>query len=303
MIMDRTKFDYLDSGIHQNILVQAKLGEKLGILSVPPILERVALRLVKRNPKWKLVIDGWPVYTDGKRLVKKFWVYQGSEKLGWVAISHNYTTNNPSITFDSPALSMNRERKQYNETGSEDTAVRVIEKNFFAKPLEQVLLEQIGVAKGVIEEFTGNKQRVLRGLREDINPSILRYVWDNIDTLRGELVANYGATDRLIDDTLAAQEALENIIPISGATDRLKATRSEQGWVAHMVLIREGAYYTYEFGDQVTGNIVSYTTDTLPPNIKGKLGMLKLVEAKNLITGVGARINENTYVVLEGGVE
>jgi len=296
MIMDRTKFDYLDSGIHQNILVQAKLGEKLGILSVPPILERVALRLVKRNPKWKLVVDGWPVNTDGKRRVKKFWVYQGSEKLGWVAISHNYTTNNPSITFDSPALSANRERKQYNETGSEDTAVRVIEKNFFAKPLEQVLLEQIGVAKGVIQEFHENKQRVLWGLRDDINPSILRYVWDNIDTLRGELVANYGATDRLIDDTLAAQEALENITPIS------KATRSEQGWVAHMVLIREGTYYTYEFGAEIPP-IVSYTTDTLPPNIKGKLGMLKLVEAKNLITGVGARINENTYVVLEGGVE
>lgn len=296
MIMDRTKFEYLDSGIHQNILVQAKLGEKLGILSVPPALERVALRLVKRNPKWKLVVDGWPVNTDGKRRVKKFWVYQGSEKLGWVAISHNYTTNNPSITFDSPALSMNRERKQYNETGSEDTAVRVIEKNFFAKPLEQVLLEQIGVSRGVIQEFHENKQRVLRGLREDINPSILRYVWDNIDTLRGELIANYGATDRLIDDTLAAQEALENITPIS------KATRSEHGWVAHMVLIREGTYYTYEFGAELPP-IVSYTTDTLPPNIKGKLGMLKLVEAKNLITGVGARINENTYVVLEGGVE
>ena len=293
MIMDRTKFDYLDSGIHQNILVQAKLGEKLGILSVPPALERVALRLVKRNPNWKLVVDGWPVNTDGKRRVKKFWVYQGSEKLGWVAISHNYTTNNPSITFDSPALSMNRERKQYNETGSEDTAVRVIEKNFFAKPLEQVLLEQIGVSRGVIQEFHENKQRVLRGLREDINPSILRYVWDNIDTLRGELIANYGATDRLIDDTLAAQEALENITPIS------KATRSEHGWVAHMVLIREGTYYTYEFGAELPP-IVSYTTDTLPPNIKGKLGMLKLVEAKNLITGVGARINENTYVVLEG---
>ena len=293
MTMDRTKFDYLDSGIHQNILVQAKLGEKLGTLSVPPILERVALRLVKRNPKWKLVVDGWPVNTDGKRRVKKFWVYQDSERLGWVAVGHNYTTNNASITFDSPTLSMTRERKQYNETGSEDTAVRVIEKNFFAKSLEQVLLEQIGVAKGVIEEFTGNKQRTLRGLREDINPSILSYVWANIDTLRGELVANYGATDRLIDDTLAAQEALENITPIS------KAIRSEHGWVAHMVLIREGTYYTYEFGAELPP-IVSYTTDTLPPNIKGKLGMLKLVEAKNLITGIGARINENTYVVLEG---
>ena len=293
MIMDRTKFEYLDSGIHQNILVQAKLGEKLGILSVPPALERVALRLVKRNPKWKLVVDGWPVNTDGRRRAKKFWVYQGSERLGWVAVGHNYTTNGPSITFDSPTLSMNRERKQYNETGSEDTAVRVIEKNFFAKPLEQVLLEQIGVSRGVIQEFHENKQRVLRGLREDINPSILRYVWDNIDTLRGELVANYGATDRLIDDTLAAQEALENITPIS------KATRSEHGWVAHMVLIREGTYYTYEFGAELPP-IVSYTTDTLPPNIKGKLGMLKLVEAKNLITGIGARINENTYVVLEG---
>ena len=293
MTMDRTKFDYLDSGIHQNILVQAKLGEKLGTLSVPPVLERVALRLVKRNPKWKLVVDGWPVNTDGKRRVKKFWVYQDSERLGWVAVGHNYTTNGPSITFDSPTLSMNRERKQYNETSSEDTAVRVIEKNFFAKSLEQVLLEQIGVAKGVIEEFTGNKQRTLRGLREDINPSILSYVWANIDTLRGELVANYGATDRLIDDTLAAQEALENITPIS------KAIRSEHGWVAHMVLIREGTYYTYEFGAELPP-IVSYTTDTLPPNIKGKLGMLKLVEAKNLITGIGARINENTYVVLEG---
>ena len=289
MILDRTKFDYLDSGIHQNILVQVTLGEKLGILSAPPTLERVALRLVKRNPKWKLFVEGRHIDSDGKRRVKKLWVYQGSEELGWVATGHNYTTNNPSITFDSPSLRVNRERKQYNETASEDTAVKVIEKNFFAKPLEQVLLGQYAETRNVILGVRSDKQQQLLAFERDINPSILRYAWDNIDTIRHALVDNYAATHDLINSTISMRQAVK----VSPGPEAV-----------NVITIIEGTYYVHPSGTGVENTpAASYTTDTLPSDIKGKLGMLKLVEAKNLVAGVGVRINENTYAVIKGGVE
>jgi hypothetical protein len=41
-----------------------------------------------------------------------------------------------------------------------------------------------------------------------------------------------------------------------------------------------------------------YDDNTLPESMRGKLGMLKLVEAEHFISSVGCRINDEIFVVL-----
>ena len=43
----------------------------------------------------------------------------------------------------------------------------------------------------------------------------------------------------------------------------------------------------------------SYTDATLPDHIRGALGLLKLIEDKDSIDGVGARVHANLYYVMD----
>jgi len=44
---------------------------------------------------------------------------------------------------------------------------------------------------------------------------------------------------------------------------------------------------------------VTYTDATLTDHLRGALGLLKLVEDKGYISGVGARVNTNLYFVMD----
>jgi hypothetical protein len=293
MAMDNAKYDYLPSGIHPNIMVEVNKGDVLGTLVTAPILARVVTRLAKRRPKWKMVFELHPRSTDDKRRGAKLYVYENGETLGWISTGYNYNTAKTGMIFNSPALKDKRERKQYNETSNEDTAVKVIEKNFFSKPLERVLFEQSTHAKSTIEDISSRRRRTLLNLEQDIATPLKKYVWDNITTIRDDLVANYGATYPLIDSTMIAQQAYAELTPL------LKAVRNEKGSEALMVVIIDGTYHVSLMGTAATPS-APYTTDTLPPSIKGKIGMLKLVEVQGFVPGVGARITENSYILQEG---
>jgi len=41
-----------------------------------------------------------------------------------------------------------------------------------------------------------------------------------------------------------------------------------------------------------------YDDNTLPQEMRGKLGMLKLVEAEQFVTDTGCRINDETFILI-----
>ena len=52
--------------------------------------------------------------------------------------------------------------------------------------------------------------------------------------------------------------------------------------------------YVVKTGD----NVQLYDDNTLPENIRGKLGMLKLVEPEAVVTGIGCRVSIDAFVVV-----
>lgn len=65
------------------------------------------------------------------------------------------------------------------------------------------------------------------------------------------------------------------------------------------LVVLDGAQYITQTGETVQ----NYTDDTLPYHMRMKLGMLKLVEDKQMISDVGCRVDSTTYVVTAEKVE
>lgn len=297
MTMDRTRYDYPSTDIHQNVLVEVVKGEEIGKFFTPPGLERVARRLAQRNPQWKLTFQSHPPASDGVRRGLTLKVYHGNEELGWIGTSRNYSKGVPTIIYNSPALNSKRDRKLYSETTKEDVAVKAIEKNFFAKPISQILNEQSFAARSVIIDLRNVRKQRLNGLERDVNSAITRYGWDHIAEIKEELVSKYAVTPELIADVLTTRASLKELAPFTDAVDK-KAGAAP----LHVITIMDGMYYVCRREDNSDVALLSYTTETLPPAIKRKIGMLKLVEAHTFVAEVGVRVNSDTYAVL-GEVE
>jgi len=60
------------------------------------------------------------------------------------------------------------------------------------------------------------------------------------------------------------------------------------------LIIKDEGKYMVKIGQDVQ----IYDDNTLPESMKGKLGMLKLVEAEHFISNIGCRINDEIFVVL-----
>jgi hypothetical protein len=61
-----------------------------------------------------------------------------------------------------------------------------------------------------------------------------------------------------------------------------------------VLVIRDDGKYIVKMGDKVD----LYDDNTLPQEMRGKLGMLKLVEAEQFVTDTGCRINAETFVLI-----
>jgi hypothetical protein len=65
------------------------------------------------------------------------------------------------------------------------------------------------------------------------------------------------------------------------------------------VLIHGKDYAVTKINGSVSGETTLYTTETLPPHIKLAIGMLKLLEPKNFIGGVGVKISDESFFVIK----
>jgi predicted Zn-dependent protease len=60
-----------------------------------------------------------------------------------------------------------------------------------------------------------------------------------------------------------------------------------------LIVLADGKYIV-----KVLDNVQLYDDTTLPHDLRGKLGMLKLVEAEQMVTGIGCRVSDEIFVVL-----
>lgn len=286
--MDKIKFDYLRSNLHPNIYWE--VTKDFGPVDENTVeykknIRDVALRLAKRNADWMLVIKNNYYTQTGKRFCSNFDVYEGGEYLGGFWYGYNYSRSGPEVNIDCRELSRKRVRGSSTKTTDINKAIKIIEANFKRLSRKEITESKLYAAKNNIYSAMTGKSRSFQAYVKDITPAVMKVFDEHYEEIK-HLIPEVSS-----ETFTAYSTAREDYLEVDGMY-RI-ADKKAPGLVLTIV----GNEYLAVNRLDASGEPVVFTSDTLPMGYRAKLGMLKLIEPGNLITGVGARTSEDTYIL------
>jgi hypothetical protein len=212
---------------------------------------------------------------------------EAGEVLG--TISKEYHGSNYVIQISNERISKDRTRRGGYRTADADKAILKAKKMFFKlKPNERVE-KAIKDASGVIQQQSRRKDREKHDHANTIQnaankfimgtgfPMFLEHIKTMAESEQNKINKAIGECDRISEEMLTI--------------DKVKS-QFENGKTA--LVIKDGGKYLVKIGDKID----LFDDNTLPDDMRGKLGMLKLVEAEQFISNTGCRINDEVFVLV-----
>ena len=241
-----------------------------------PFIEALALK----HPEWKFVAHSGSRVSAESAEAWSFKVYEKRELLGslsqeWFGREYAYGLRNDRI---GQALQRGYSRK----TTKLDKAIKLTEKSFFTKNNHELYHEAVNTADQIVGRFAQNKVSAVNHRWRTLLESTQAYAMKNwndfvstLDTERAKLA-----------------DQMPNMIEEAYKVDHIYLS-FKKGETYNIVIT--GSDYIVGEGDEIT--IIA--GDKLPETIRRRLGMLKLIPNGDVLAGSGARVNDNTFVVLK----
>ena len=242
--------------------------------------------LAKKFPQWRFVghkfyrrESVWQAYT--------FLVYDKRERLGELSSEYSPRKSGKVYTIKNERISKDRVRGDRTKTQDLSKAVKIVSKMFGAKTTLERMNEVTSDSSTLIFQVFQDRRRTFDAAYNKLTRHIERYIVDNIDTIAP--VALHGLPDDFAStfkDMFEERQIMEDI-----------AQCNQQGNGA--VVLIHGSDYVVKRKSATTGahEIELMSSDTLPMYIKRSVGMLKLVEPKTAVAGVGVRVDDNAFFV------
>jgi hypothetical protein len=246
---------------------------------IEPLIEELAIK----HPEWK-----FEHHYARRNLVSASggvtWVYERMkvmdkyEEIGQIGI--DYTRAGKRFWINNHRVEGMRERGSGVKTTDIKKAIRHVDKFFGRKNLNEKLAEARDKAKSVIDGIARDKYFKHQNVWGAIQDDARQYIAENIQAFMA--ATNNPKKAELFPE--AVQE-LEHANNVRNMTNSHKS---------HLVFI-EGMNYSVSLGQSLPQIM---TSEELPAFIRMGVGMLKLVEDGVLITNIGFRVDESTFVVL-----
>jgi hypothetical protein len=243
-----------------------------------PLVQALAVK----HPEWTFV--GTSANRLGQETIEitQFKVLEKREQLGslrteWFGRSYAYGIHNDRIGQE-------LQRGYAKKTTKVDKAIKLVEKHFYTKNLVERYTESKQVADQVVGRFAQRKNQEMQSRWRALDRAIKEYITLNFDSFKAILTNN--------EEVKIANEMPDSMKEAMYVEDVYKAFRTNSTY--NVVLM--GMDYIVGEGDEIT----VLPSDKVPELIRRRLGLLKLVQDGFVIEGTGARVNENTYVILKG---
>jgi hypothetical protein len=254
---------------------------------IDPFLKDLVEQLALKYPQWTFVETSVTAMAVDKLIhAHRFDVKDKREVLG--TIDKDYCSNGYRYRIDNHRIEGMRERGSGMKTIHLNKALKHVDK-FFGK-------------KNVVEKITEARQKVENSLSQIDNEKgwRLRGTWGAMESqARNFITNNYQAfMDSVVDKTSIAKhlEQLPTQVEEFNATQHL--IKMLQTGNAFIVFI-DGLNYSVQKGKDP---LEIKQSDELPEFIRRAVGLLKLIEDNQVISGVGFRVNETTFLVLPNNV-
>jgi hypothetical protein len=290
MFKDVTKFDYFTATNTPAVVLEHDKGNAV----YPSVLEVVAHdklvplldKLLRKRPAWRFKETTERSITNSPYIIRNLDVFDGDECLGKVYISKHWRTGEPRYCIDNFRIRDKMERGKETFTTKLDVAAKKILADFYPRNPEEQMAEAITDAHNVIPAAHGNAawdhRRKVSGIMDDLKDYIIR----NWDTMRHHVRdPKYAAYDMKAKQARLDELRTVGDVYINGS--------------GFLIMCRpDGNYVRGKHGGSDETTTWVMTDAELPDEVRARLGMLKMLDVKEIVAGVGARVSHNTFFIL-----
>jgi hypothetical protein len=261
--------------------------------SVDKLIDPVVQRLAVLNPLWRFMVESMTFdnSTEPQSLkVVEFKVMEAGEELG--TISKEYHGRNYVIQISNERIGKDRVRRGGYKTTDADKAILKAKKMFFKLKPNERIDKAMKDASEVIQQQARRKDREKYDHANTIQTAAHKFIMGTGFSLFLEHIKTMAESEQI--KIYKAQAEYERIGEEMLTIDKVKS-QFENGKTA--LVIKDDGKYLVKIGDAIQ----LYDNNTLPDDMRGKLGMLKLVEAEAFVSNVGCRINDEVFVLVVEG--
>lgn len=233
--------------------------------------------LVLAKPNWIFTVSSHSHYS-GTVVALGFIISEGGEKLGEVAIE--YQGSGYKIIVHNERINAKRERGSGYKTEKSDKAMLAIRKHFYRLGTGERIEKVREEAATVIEHAKHNHDW-------DVNRAQVDMMQDAHDFAVAHMEQYLAEFPQRGADRVKYDEAQEVAMIVDNVKDLFDKNEA-------LVVVLDGEHYIVVQG---TSEPQKYTSDTLPYHMREKIGLLKLVEDRQMIKDVGCRVKADAFVI------
>jgi hypothetical protein len=246
-------------------------------VTIAPFMEDVIKEVARRHPDWILS----SLNHEEARNFTVFHKSDTSNPIGYIKEDYKYSNGERRRLFvvENWRISEMRQRGSGIQTSKSKEALKAVEKYFYPLTNQEYTDKAFREAHYLVQKETANTRNTLdRSLRELHQPmmTFAHKHWD-------EFVSMLSGDERKEALSLLQHQQLANAA---------RALYREVDDKKCLTVYLTNGKYTVQQGEVLQ----EYESDTLPEHIKTKVGLLKLVENKQVVPEVGVRV-DNLYVV------
>ena len=263
--------------------------DKVRLVGVYSMLDPVISRLATLNPLWTFVCVHSAINMADTRVVGGFSVRLDGEELGTIGLSY-MGNRGKVIAISNDRIGKGRQRSDSYRTQDADKAVLMAKKMFGKMNPSERISKAKDAAERVVTRASWNKERERTMHQSNIKNEMLAWAETKGHALFLEYL-NKEAIPSLNHKVTTSMEKVELLDTEMKTIERVQEDFSKNKTA---LVVKDSGKYLVKIGDKVD----LYDDNTLPVDMRMKMGMLKLVEDEQYLTDVGCKVSSEIFVLL-----
>ena len=258
------------------------------VAGVYGLIDPVISRLATLNPLWMFEAQSRYNVQDGF-LVSDFVVKLDGEYLGNIGTSY-MGQKGTVIAISNDRIGKNRQRSSSYRTSDADKAVLMAKKMFGKMNPAERLQKAKEAAERVVSRASWAKERERTQYQSILKNEMLAWVENKGYQLFREFIDK----EALLSTKKQVLQAEEKVQVLDTEMKTIERVQEDFGINKTALVVKDAGKYLVRIGD----NVELYDDNSLPLDVRMKMGMLKLVQDEEYLTDVGCRVTSEIFVLL-----
>jgi hypothetical protein len=263
--------------------------EGLKLSGVFDMLDPVVSRLASLNPLWTFVINNSGMHMGNNRTACGFSVKLDGEELGTIGLSY-MGQRGKVIAICNDRIGRGRQRSDSYRTQDADKAILMAKKMFGKMNPNERISKAKDAAERVVTRASWNKERERTQHQSLIKNEMLAWAETKGLAMFMEFVKKE-TIPSLRHKVTVSMEKVELLDTEMKTIEKVQKDFSDNKTA---LVVKDSGKYLVKIGDKVD----LYDDNTLPLDMRMKMGMLKLVEDEQYLTDVGCKVSSEIFVLL-----